>query len=357
MTASVRTFGDRDLFHFMGAAAFAAARETGLLAALLAALLAGAATPEQHAGRLGLYPRFTTRILDVLVALGFARKKEDRYGGSSYLYEWDRLLPGGVVNHAEFWSHASDCLRTGEPFLRMDGDPHCRELSYQTVVARLGVMFESAAAYLADKLPGSPERVLDVGVGSGVWSLAMAECHNETRVVALDLPAVLEAFRHRAVGLGLDDRAETLPGNYYEVELPPACFDRVIIANVLHLKPPSRARVLISRLAPTLRSGGDLIVVDSFGGGTPERAGPRHLRPQPLPSHYQGRDARALGYRILDSGGRPRACWFSRARSLAWRARSAQSQPSRPPLRRSNGWLCCYARAEFSDRAVSKSER
>ena len=91
------------------------------------------------------------------------------------------------------------------------------------------------------------------------------------QLVALDLPDVLEAFRHRAVALGLDDRAETLPGDYYEVELPPACFDRVIIANVLHLERPTRARVLISRLAPTLRSGGDLIVVDSFGGGTPTR--------------------------------------------------------------------------------------
>ena len=67
MTASVRTFDNQDLFHFMGAAAvFAAARETGLLAALLE----GAATPEQHAGRLGLDPRFTTRILDVLDAQG-----------------------------------------------------------------------------------------------------------------------------------------------------------------------------------------------------------------------------------------------------------------------------------------------
>ena len=101
--------------------------------------------------------------------------------------------------------------------------------------------------------------------------MALAKRHGETRVVALDLTAVLEAFRHRAVTLGLDDRAETLPGDYYEVELPPACFDRVIIANVLHLERPTRARVLISRLAPTLRSGGDLIVVDSFGGGTPKR--------------------------------------------------------------------------------------
>lgn len=150
---NVRTLGGLDLPHFMGAAAaFAAARETGLLAALLA----GAATPEEHAASLGLNPRFTTRMLDVLATLGIAHRKEDRYGGSSYLHEWDRLLPGGVVGHAEFWRHAARSLRTGEPLLRMDGEPHDRDLHYRNVVTRLAVIFESAAAELADKLPGSP---------------------------------------------------------------------------------------------------------------------------------------------------------------------------------------------------------
>lgn len=53
-------------------------------------------------------------------------------------------------------------------------------------------------------------------------------------MVALDLPAVLEAFRDRAAALGLDDRAQTLPDDFHKMEAPPACFDR-IIADVLRL--------------------------------------------------------------------------------------------------------------------------
>jgi hypothetical protein len=41
------------------------------------------------------------------------------------------------VNHAEFWSHTAGCLRTGEPFLRMDGEPHGRELSKLPILAFL----------------------------------------------------------------------------------------------------------------------------------------------------------------------------------------------------------------------------
>ena len=65
-------------------------------------------------------------------------------------------------------------------------------------------MFESAAAELAGKLPGCPERVLDVGAGSGVWSLAMAERHDETCVVALDLPALQASHKNykRLLGEG-----------------------------------------------------------------------------------------------------------------------------------------------------------
>jgi septal ring factor EnvC (AmiA/AmiB activator) len=53
-------------------------------------------------------------------------------------------------------------LRTGEPFLRMDGEPHGRELSYRGVVAGLAVMSESAPAELAglvSDLLVDPERI------------------------------------------------------------------------------------------------------------------------------------------------------------------------------------------------------
>lgn len=102
----------------------------------------------------------------------------------------------------------------------------------------------------------------------------MAEPHPGTRVTGLDLPKVLVAFCRQAEQMGLADRIETLAGDFHHVELPPGRFDRVVLANVLHLEPPEQAAALIRRTVSSLVGGGDLVIVEMLGDGTPagERA-------------------------------------------------------------------------------------
>jgi SAM-dependent methyltransferase len=59
-----------------------------------------------------------------------------------------------------------------------------------------------------------------------------------------------------------------LPGNFHVIEIPEDRFDRILLANVLHLEPPEQAAALISRVATTLLPGGDLVIVDMLGDGT-----------------------------------------------------------------------------------------
>jgi ubiquinone/menaquinone biosynthesis C-methylase UbiE len=150
----------------------------------------------------------------------------------------------------------------------MDGTVDERAAAYKDVVPALGSLFEYAARKLAVELqpPGS---ILDVGAGSGVWSLAMCERSSITRVTAVDLPDVLPAFLARATELGLGDRVATIGGDYKAVELPGRSFDRVVLANVLHLETPREARALIAHVAPAIRSGGELVVVDALAEGEP----------------------------------------------------------------------------------------
>ena len=102
----------------------------------------------------------------------------------------------------------------------------------------------------------------------------MAQRHAETRVTALDFPNVLQAFRIQAEHMGLSARIGLLPGNFHCVAIPEDRFDRIVLANVLHLEPPEQAVALIGRIATTLLPGGDLVIVDMLGDGTPagERA-------------------------------------------------------------------------------------
>ena len=46
-------------------------------------------------------------------------------------------------------------------------------------------------------------------------------------------------------------------------------FDRIVLANVLHLEPPEQAAALVGRVTTALIRGGDLVIVEMLGDSTP----------------------------------------------------------------------------------------
>ena len=255
-----------ELFELGGIAATLVAAYQGNL---LQALLNGYATPSMYAEELGLDSTATERILEVLTSLGIADCQQGRYAASAAFKDLDVIDPGGVDACGALWSQVPAFLLRGERFAHIDGPPDTREVVYSGVVSKLALFVAHGARQLAVNIPGRPAHILDVGAGSGIWSLAMAERHAETLVTALDFPTVLQAFRIQAEHMGLSDRIGLLPGNYHSVAIPEDRFDRIVLANVLHLEPSEQAAVLIGRVATTLLPGGDLVIVDMLGDSTP----------------------------------------------------------------------------------------
>jgi 2-polyprenyl-3-methyl-5-hydroxy-6-metoxy-1,4-benzoquinol methylase len=241
---------------------------------LLQALLNGSATPEIYAAELGLDAVATERILDVLAQVGVAECEQGQYAASAALRQLDDWQLGGIDALGALWSQVPAFLSRGERIAHMDGSLAVRETAYSGVVSPLAEAFSAGARQLAERLPGRPSHILDVGAGAGIWSLAMAERHPETRVTALDLPKVLEVFYQHAEQMGLADRIETIAGDFHDVELPQGRFDRVVLANVLRLESREQTAALIRRIVRSLVGGGDLVIIDMLGDGTPagERA-------------------------------------------------------------------------------------
>jgi C-methyltransferase len=249
---------------------FAVSVSAALETKLLLALIEAPRTPAEHARALGLDPRATGRVLDVLVAFGLAARTGETVGASPELVTWTRRLPGATAEtFLGLLAHATEFVKTGKPYWRMDGEDKAR---YATVVGGLGRMAEPAAKQLAARLELSPPpaRILDIGCGSGVWGFAIATRYPNARVTGLDQAGVLETFRTRAQEAGLTDRIESLPGDVHELALQ-RVYDLVIIANVLRLDEPDRARHIVERAASALADGGTMIIVDALAGGTPER--------------------------------------------------------------------------------------
>jgi SAM-dependent methyltransferase len=247
------------------AAVVASAVELGLIESL-----SDPAPAAEHASRLGLDPEATHLELEALVALGIAEERDGRFGAAEAA---DQLAPGpplGALPERGLWAHLPLFLRTGQRYARMDGSTAERSAAYKELTKALGRLFHDAARELAAKLTPR-ERILDVGAGSGVWSLAMAERSDAAHITAIDLPKVLPAFEERADSLGLRGRVDLVAADYHSIELPSEAFDRVLLANVLHLEPPRSARSLLCRVSAALAPGGELVVIDALLQGDPAR--------------------------------------------------------------------------------------
>ncbi len=249
-------------------AALAAAIKTGLWSLLHS----GPHTIAECAEKRNLSLAATACVVEILVKSGIAMRKGSRYQLELDLRDPEiASLAGPYEMFQRQFDHTPHLLRTGEPLAFMDESAQQRETSYRNMVGDMGRGFTVAARLLASKLPLLPRHILDVGCGSGVWSLELAARHPETQVTGIDFPQVLEVFEARAHKLGLERQITKLPGDMYEVELPREPVDLIIIANVLRLEAAEKAKALVARFASAVRPGGALLVVDAFAGGTPER--------------------------------------------------------------------------------------
>ena len=250
------------------AATITTAQETGLMDSL------GRPAPaSEHAQRLRLDSFAVSLLLEVLIALGIAEKKGGRIGASAALAADAHSLVGDVLRTQALWSHLPHFVRTGARYAQMDGAVGERSAAYQQTVGALSRLFENAALDLARRLSPPGERILDIGAGSGVWSLAMCARSPSATLLAVDLPAVLPACLERARSLGLSERVEPMPGDYHSIELPAASFDRIILANVLHLESPADAASLVTRAGHALKPAGELVVIDSLADDDPNARG------------------------------------------------------------------------------------
>jgi trans-aconitate methyltransferase len=107
-----------------------------------------------------------------------------------------------------------------------------------------------------DLLPAAPQRVLDIGTGTGAAALAVAERWPEADVTGIDVaPAMIDAARAKPAGprvrFQVADVATIEPGTGY---------DLVILLNMPQF---------FAQVAGLLRPGGHVIAVASRGAATP----------------------------------------------------------------------------------------
>jgi precorrin-6B methylase 2 len=246
-----------------GVAVVTACAELGILDSL-----DGPARPDVVAARADVSPALAEGLLDVLVALGLAKRRDDGYLAAPELAA--RSPAFLAADGAAGILQAADLVRRAAAgSLGSDGWRHTDEL----VLQAQGTISAAAVPALARVIPDELEAArsfLDVGAGVGAISIELCRRYPELRAVGLepaDAPRALARANVEAAGLA--DRIELREQLIEEVEDVEA-FDLVWLP--LSFLPLEVVPAALARVHRAMRPGG-LLLTGTHGGGGDDLAG------------------------------------------------------------------------------------
>lgn len=103
-------------------------------------------------------------------------------------------------------------------------------------------------------------RLLDLGGGSGAYSIEAVKANPQLRAVVFDLPPVIEVAREYIAAAGVGDRVDVLPGDFARTAFPKDV-DIVVMASNLPIYDEAVIGAVIARVNDALLPGGEFHLV------------------------------------------------------------------------------------------------
>lgn len=221
-------------------------------------------------------------LLDALVATGLLTVGDDGYRlaplASRYLVRGNPDYVGALFETDalwQSWSGLTDAIRSGRPTVAVEQQQKAEEF-FPILVRTLHIINREPARRAAQALNVAAHTgrldVVDIGCGSAVWSIAVAEQAPRAHVVAQDFPALMPVVREYADRHGVADRFDYLPGNLHSVDFGEGRYDLALLGNIVHSEGAESSRTLLKRLARALKPGGRVAIVDMVPAD--DRSGP-----------------------------------------------------------------------------------
>jgi SAM-dependent methyltransferase len=213
-------------------------------------------------------------IVDVLVGLGLlARDASGRHAltpeSEAYLVSDQPGFIGGIFRHVSEqllpnWLHLTDIVGGDKPVRAGQADTETASFFAEFVEDLFPLSYPSACALAAALgLAGAtgPVSVLDLGAGSGVWGIALAQASPHVTVCAIDFPDVLAVTRRLAARFGIGDRLTTVAGDLFEAEFGSG-HQVAVLGHILHSESIERSRALLGRTHAALTPGGTIAIAE-----------------------------------------------------------------------------------------------
>jgi SAM-dependent methyltransferase len=125
----------------------------------------------------------------------------------------------------------------------------------------------SRGEYLANGLLdtvdlGKYNKILDIGGGSGIYSVVLLKGNLNLKATVYEKPPVDKLVRYTINKFGLSGRIEVIPGNMFEDKFPGGC-DVHFISHVLHDWDLNEVKCILNNSFKNLEPGGIVIIHDA----------------------------------------------------------------------------------------------
>ncbi|MCG6954786.1 MAG: methyltransferase domain-containing protein [Gemmatimonadetes bacterium] len=239
-------------------------------------VLGGGGDAPGVAERLGADPRATEALLNALVAIGLLEKSQGTFTNgpvaARYFVEGAEHDSRAAIMHTVHlwprWSTLTECVREGTSVKRARPD--------EWTEAFIAAMHKNAA-FRAPMVVRAVDmdavrRVLDLGGGSGAYSIAFAQAGEDVAAEVFDLASVLPITQRHIDEAGLTGRVTTRVGDLHDDDYGTG-YDLVFLSAICHMNSPAENRAMLAKAFRALEPSGRVVIQDFILG--PDKTGPK----------------------------------------------------------------------------------
>ena len=169
-----------------------------------------------------------------------------------------------VLHMADLWRRWSDLTGVvqGTRLSVKPSEPSHEDRQLQAFIGAMHVIASPLAPrVVAAVAPGSAKALLDVGGGSGIYTLVFLQAVPAMKATLFDRPAVIEIARRILRQTGFLERVTFVPGDFYLDELPVG-HDLAFVSAIIHQNSPEQNLDLFRKVYRSLSSGGRAVIRD-----------------------------------------------------------------------------------------------
>jgi hypothetical protein len=232
---------------------------------------AGARTATQLSEDCDTDQRATRYLLDALVGIGVLQKRASVYSVPRRLARWlspgseDCVLP--MLQHWvrlwNRWHGLTAVIRQGHP---VDWRPSPNEPSEPDRSAFIGAM-HVLARLRGDDIARActaarhSSRLLDIGGGSGAYTVAFLKRYRNLEASVFDLPEVIPLTKKRIGATPFAARVRYYPGDFYRDQMPRG-HDLALLSAIIHQNSRPENVALFRKVHRALDEGGTILIRD-----------------------------------------------------------------------------------------------